>query len=113
MKIRNGFVSNSSSSSFVCIGIDISDESELRSKFIDEDNYELSEEGKKLLPNHTEYNYYEGSGQVIGWVLGSGSSDDGSFECESVDLDELKKYADELEKVTGIKPKLMGGTYAS
>jgi len=113
MKIRSGFVSNSSSSSFVCVGVDISDQPELKKRFVDEDNYELSESGEKSLPENTEYFYYEGCGEVIGWQLGSGSSDDGSFECQDVDFGELKKYADKLEQITGIKPRLMGGTYAS
>lgn len=111
MKIRSGFVSNSSSSSFICIGVDVSDKPELKEKFVD--GYELSDEGEKVLPENTGYFYYEGCGEVIGWELGSGSSDDGSFECQNVDFDELEKYVKKLENVTGIKPRLMGGTYAS
>jgi len=113
MKYRSGFVSNSSSSSFVAVGIEISDRDDIKQKFVDEDNYELSKEGKKLLPKNSEYNYYEGCGEVIGWVIGDGSSDDGSFECQDVDFDDLKKYAEALEKATGVKARLMGGTYAS
>jgi hypothetical protein len=113
MKIRNGFVSNSSSSSFVAFGIDISDDPKLKEKFVDEENYELSDEGEKLLPEGTEYGYYEGCGEILGWVLGSGSSDDGSFDCEEVELEELAEYAKAFEKATGLKPHLMGGTYAS
>lgn len=111
MKIRSGFVSNSSSSSFVCVGVDISDQPELKKRFVED--YELSESGEKSLPENTEYFYYEGCGEIIGWQLGSGSSDDGSFECQDVDFGELKKYADKLEQITGIKPRLMGGTYVS
>jgi hypothetical protein len=113
MKIRSGFVSNSSSSSFVCVGVDISDKPELKKKFVDKDNYSLSEDGEKLLPDNTDYHYYAECGEILGWELGSGSSDDGSFECEDVSFDELKEYVDKLEKATGIKPRLMGGTYAS
>lgn len=112
MKIRSGFVSNSSSSSFVCVGVDVSDQPELKKKFVDKENYELSKAGKKNLPKNTGYFYYESCGEIIGWELGGGSSDDGTFECKNVDFEELKKYADELEKATGVKPKLMGGTYS-
>ena len=111
MKIRSGLVSYSSSSSFVCIGVDISGVPKLTEKFVDD--FELSEEGEKVLPKNTGYFYYEGCGEIIGWELGNGSSDDGSFGCEDVDFEELKKYADALEQATGIRPKLMGGTYAS
>lgn len=113
MKIRSGFVSNSSSSSFVCVGVDISDKPELKEKFVDEDNYSLSTKGECHLPKNTDFYYYEGCGEILGWELGRGSSDDGSFGCEDVDFDELKEYVDKLEKATGIKPRLMGGTYAS
>lgn len=113
MKIRTGFVSNSSSSSFVCLGIDVSEYSELKKRFVDDDDYQLSDEGEKVLPKNTTYNYYEGCGEILGWTLGSGSSDDGSFGCKDVEMEDLVKYASLFEKVTGIKPKLMGGTYAS
>lgn len=112
MKIRQGYVSNSSSSSFVCLGIDITKNKALKAKFTDEEDCgELSEEGEKLLPENTDYHYYD-SKEVLGWEIGGGSSDDGSFDCENVDLEELVEYAKALEKATGIKPKLMGGSYA-
>ena len=49
----------------------------------------------------------------MGWEIGNGSSDDGSFDCETVEFEDLAKYAKDLEKATGVKPKLVGGTYAS
>ena len=112
MKIRSGYVSNSSSSSFICLGVDITHNENLKTKFVDEDEYELNKDGDRLLPDHTGYHVYN-SQQVLGWELGSGSSDDGSFDCEEVYMEELAKYSDALEKITGIKPKLMGGIYAS
>lgn len=111
MKVRNGFVSNSSSSSFVCLGIDISDNKKLMKTLVNEED-ELSEDGVKLLPEHSSYLNISG-GNIVGWFLGKGSSDDGSFYFKDVGLDQLGKYADEFEKATGVKPRLMGGTYLS
>ena len=113
MKTRIGYVSNSSSSSFVCLGIDVSENEELQKKFVNKYEYELSKEARQLLPKHTEFGSFSECGQVIGWILGNGSSDDGSFECEAVEMEELVEYSKALEAATGIKPKLMGGTYSS
>jgi hypothetical protein len=38
MKVRNGCVSNSSSSSFVYLGINLNEHTKLKGKFYDEDN---------------------------------------------------------------------------
>jgi hypothetical protein len=105
MKTRNGFVSNSSSSSFVCIGVDITKNKKLQSKFIN-DEYEIREEMEKVLPKNTDI-IFDDYNFIIGWEFGGGS--DEQFECRTITLEELVNYSNELEKVIGIKPKIIGG----
>ena len=113
MKTRNGFVSNSSSSSFVIFGANIDDRKDLIEKFKDPEGYRggncLNDE---LFTQPTECSYYEGEGTIIGWGLGGGDTSCGDFGCEEATIDELIEYAKSFESATGIKPKLMGGCYA-
>jgi hypothetical protein len=78
MKIRNGFVSNSSSSSFVWLGIrsDIKDYEEL---------------DKKVKEFGLQTNYVESKGHIVGKKLGSWSSDSGGCGITSLSLTELEK----------------------
>jgi hypothetical protein len=112
MKTRNGFVSNSSSSSFVVFGADISDREDLVKKFKDPEGYRrgscLNED---LFPQPTECSYYDGEGTILGWGLGGGDTSCGDFGVSEVSIDELVEYAKAFEAATGLKPKLMGGCY--
>lgn len=107
MKIRKCFVSNSSSSSFVILGVSLNDHPTLKEKFYDEEEWETPK-NSDLLPPKTECLGGESGELILGRVLGGGSTDDGDFECEKISMDELKAYSDALELATGVKPFLVG-----
>ena len=102
MKIRNGFVSNSSSSSFVCIGARMSEKQLKELGWCDEDGItENVPEGFEVL--YTEY----GDGDIVGIVLASGED-----SLDNVELTEyeISKTMAKVEKVLGKPVKLFIGT---
>ena len=113
MKTRNGFVSNSSSSSFVIFGANIDDRKDLIERFRNPNGYIKSPSlNQESFPEYTICFCTEDEGTILGWGLGGGDTSCGDFNVKTVTIYELVEYAKSFEAVTGIKPKLMGGCYA-
>ena len=125
MKSRIGFVSNSSSTSFVLLGWKISEEQakqyvkdviglkkdESDADEDDEDEWPeaiYEDDGKNGIYRHGEEDEY-----FLGYMIAEASSDS-QFDGESVDLvnaiDKAKKFG---EKIGLNDPKIFVGTYAS
>ena len=88
MKTRNGFVSNSSSSSFIIFGVEVPRDSVSLEKF-------------SSIPDSRLFNFIDDEDDgapedstIIG--LGFSFSDEDEFGSMNVDVDKLKKFLDEL-----------------
>jgi hypothetical protein len=92
MKIRNGFVSNSSSSSFVILGAVIA------AKDYNEEIHEKN--GIKNIYNDYKDQYY------VGKLLAYGDPEDSTFN-GNLSLDEINQYIDEIsEKINVPKSEI-------
>ena len=121
MKVRTGFVSNSSTSSFCVIGFMIKDKSleNVMKKEGFEECYELGEQlGEKNMVAWSGSDYGVKDGHTIVGRLLMDISDDGD-ECESkeFDLDKISKELEDIKKrfniADSVKPKIYTGTRCS
>lgn len=108
MKLRNGFVSNSSSSSFVLIGIDISDMSdEAKEEVLKKHSYGKDEWQTEATTDekfreflcYTDYRIHDGDEDgVTGIVIGKRivDSDDSYLESKTVSISNMNKIGDEI-----------------
>lgn len=108
MKIRNGFVSNSSSSSFIVFGFKAKD---VLSKEDLEDREKLYKRNPFGIKN-IEFVSDDREGGLVGYVLADVSDCDLQFEDYEVSLDELSAKLEEFTKKynVAIKPKIYMGT---
>lgn len=123
MKIRSGFVSNSSSSSFVMVGTEINDKIlEKLSEKINLDSsrpdiidaYIDSVNTSTLYPYPDNKNIYlrvvldeEENKSYLGYQLAEG---DYGFDEFDIDFNEVIKLADKIKELTGAETKLVVGT---
>ena len=106
MKIRNGFVSNSSSSSFVIAGI-------LRPSI------ELTNEKKKHIQSNGKFTLLEGNDDgmpdgkyILGKIIAEVDSDDGNISEAMYEISDLHDIEKEVQELLGTedKIKIISGT---
>ena len=114
MKLRTGFVSNSSTSSFICLGIKATEEDlkKIWPKW-DDDDFDVWEVEGQDDDNPSLIDAFEDGNYIVGEYLSSWSDED----CEMVEIDiqDLLKHSPQVEKVEkllGKKAKLYAGIQA-
>jgi hypothetical protein len=122
MKTRQGFVSNSSSSSFVIVGAKLTKKLEAAIKkklgISDDDDdwqYEKEDEIDKLGISILYTEDTKDGCYTVGKILADVGSDGDFLETQSYSIDDLNKMAEKVRKVLGddVDVKLMMGTRPS
>ena len=121
MKTRTGFVSNSSSSSFIIIGANMTDEIQeklkLRLQVTTDDTQWIYDKERELKELGLEALYIEGTDAdyVIGHVIADIGDEDGYIPEQSMSINDIKEISDKLKEVLGkdVEIKLMLGTRPS
>ena len=91
MKVRIGFVSNSSSSSFVIVGVPI--KNDIMEQKFGKDFYDVIED---------QGFYYTGEIEVFGILIATGASDGDSFPEMSIPITDLQEHAQKIADFLGI-----------
>lgn len=105
MKIRQGFVSNSSSSSFICFGLKV-----LKRDI--EEMYEMIDDSGYYIHSDSEMGYSDPDFTVIGETY---EGNDYGMPKLEYNILKLKEIADEISTKTGLKgePVIITGTKMS
>ena len=88
MKIRTGFVSNSSSSSFVCIGLKIPKDE------LSDELRELADKKRYTIFNDDEDGYRNDTHAIIGNIIAEGNDYD--FDEDEYSLSDIKKIEQDI-----------------
>jgi hypothetical protein len=115
MKTRNGFVSNSSTSSFVLVGVDIS---HLAPKENNKVFYEFCHQIREKYENKfgVLYGSEQGLGDyqvVIGKMIADIYSDDNCLESEIIDIQKVVDDVKELDLAKDLPVRIFMGTRMS
>lgn len=113
MKTRNGFVSNSSSSSFICLGVNIESWETLYNKLGIDLPYYDKDEGISFYEDIEDHREFNKALKKLGLdIVYDGSDDIAYLGYSSGYFDELEEFELTLDNITKIKDKLISLGYS-